>query len=454
MESKIDIYYSPFLYEYNDFLSKLIENFTISDNLQKDMILNRCTANKIRDKICHNIELLKLINLNYCIKCNKYADYIGLCIEHFNQSELNKYVSTFYNSILNISDDESININNYLKEYKEIIWKNSRKTKEIIKYYHTNFFFSFILKGNNLIKYIDSKYNIDYENINVIFNDKISYNIITKINYIEKRELNLIILLTFLYKKYEYDKYIYNIIINNKKFPNIFIGNNNILYNYIFNSNIINDIEFMDTEYLVHIDNHPLKFDIYIIIKIFDGIKYNHHKLIIETDEKHHYVNNNINYDILKDKYCIQNQISLLRLHIDNKKISINEINFCMFFIKYLIKHKESIYYFSEKYISSHKIKINSNENNNDNDNLFDILSFGTDNRDKKYYDYINKINDISNIKNIDKYIKTSLHLLIDKFSLKNNFNEEEDNLIDEEINNMLKSCNLYRYQPIINFHK
>ena len=37
MESKMDIYYSPFLYEYNDFLSKLIENFTISDNLQKDL---------------------------------------------------------------------------------------------------------------------------------------------------------------------------------------------------------------------------------------------------------------------------------------------------------------------------------------------------------------------------------------------------------------------------------
>ena len=414
------------------------------------MILNRCTTDKIRDNICHNIELLKLINLNYCIKCNKYADYIGFCIEHFNQSELNKYVSTFYNSIHNLSDDESININNYLKQYKEIIWKNSRKTKEIIKYYNTNFFFSFILKDNNLIKYIDSKYNIDYDNINVIFNDKISYNIITKFNYTEKRELNLIILLTFLYKKYEYDKYIYDIIINNKKFPNVFIGNNNILYNYIFNSNIINDIEFIDTEYLVHIDNHPLRFDIYIIIKIFDGKKYNHHKLVIETDETHHYVNNN-NYDILKDKYCIQNQISLLRLHIDNKKISINEINFCMFFIKYLIKHKEPIYYFSEKYIYSHKIKINSNENN---DNLYDILSFGTDNRDKKYYDYINKINDISNIKNIDKYIKTSLQLLIDKFSLKNNFNEEEDNLIDEEINNMLKSCNLYRQQPIINFHK
>ena len=450
MESKIDIYYSPFLYEYNDFLSKLIEYFNICDNSKKDMILNRCTNNKIRDNICNNIELLKLINLNYCIKCNKYADYIGFCIEHFNQTELNKYVANFYNFVKNLDENKSIYINNYLKEYKENIWKNSRKIKEIIKYYNTNFFFSFILTDDYLIKYIDNKYNIDYDNINVIFNDKISYNIITKFNYTEKRELNLIILLTFLCKKYEYDKYIYDIIIKNKKFPNVFIGNNNILYNYIFNSNIINNIEFMDTEYLVHIDNHPLRFDIYIIIKIFDGIKYNHHKLIIETDEKHHYVNNN-NYDILKDKYCIQNQISLLRLHISNNKISINEINFCMFFIKYLIKHKGTIYYFSEKYISSHKIKINSNENN---DNLYDILSFGTDNRDKKYYDYINKINNISNIKNIDKYIKTSLHLLIDKFSLKNNFNEEEDNLIDEEINNMLKSCNLYRQQPIINFHK
>ncbi len=431
MNNNIEIVYNKYLYNnYDNFISLIINNFQ-----NKQILLNRTNKNKIRDEICMNISLIKLLDNNYCELCNKYADYYGYCINHYDQEIINNHRINYLKDI-NSSTDKKTHFLNYYKEYINFIKMSKNKILHIRQHYSDKIYsiLNFTLQNNSKesnLKYIDCDYNIDYNKINVIFNDDIAIDIISDFyNYTRKKEQNIIILLIFLLKKYTYDSFIfYDLYKNPNKniTKNTFIGNNNILYNHIYNSKLINNIEYMETEKLVHIDNHSLRIDIYIILKTFnDNYEYEYFELFIECDEKHHIHNTKNNYDLLKDKYCISNNISLLRLNLEKNKITTKDINFCLFFMEYLIKYKQSIYYFSDKYIHTHKILLTQQN---------DIITFGTNNIK---FD-INKYNELSDIKNIDKLIKSSyLTSIIDKFSVKHEYNEINNYIAEEEIKNIL----------------
>ena len=85
MNSNIEIVYDKYLYTHYDAkIKKIINTFK-----NKQMILNTNLKNKVRDDICINIELIKLLDNNYCENCTKYADYYGYCIDHYNQQKIN-----------------------------------------------------------------------------------------------------------------------------------------------------------------------------------------------------------------------------------------------------------------------------------------------------------------------------------------------------------------------------
>ena len=406
MDSNIDFEYNKIIYKnFDDFIIKIINIFK-----NKQLLLN----NK---KI--NITFIKLLDNNYCELCDKYADYYGFCIEHYDQDKINKYRDDFIENIIKCNNTQTEFINYYF-EYHKTLKNYIKKIKLIQKYYFNNIYTLLNFKNQKSYKihntkYINNIYNINYNELNVIFDDEISHNIIYNFNSNIQKSHNIIIFLIYLLKKYTYDYINLKMLYKNPQ-DNInkktFIGNNNILYNKIYNSKIINNIEYMETERPLHINNTTLRIDLYIIINSYNvnDNTIDYFEIFIECDEKHHYNKNNIKNDILKDKYCIENNISLLRLEIKNNRIDENEINFCIFFINYIKEYNKSVYYFSDRYIETHKIKLK-----NDND----MITFGR----------INKLSDINNydniydIKNIDLYIKSKKYLtdIINKFSNINN---------------------------------
>ena len=313
MNSNIEIVYNRVFYNnYDTFIKEVIKNFQ-----NKQLILFNLKDNKDIDNICSNIKLIKLLDNNYCEKCDKYSDYFGYCIDHYNQQEINKYRGEFMEQ-LSKSQELTAEFLTYHNEYKKILIKYIANLHKIKYHYFKNIYsqLNFDTQQSSIqinIKYINNNF-INYDNINVIFENYTSCTIIKDTNTIKRREQNIIILLIFLLNKFEYETNIYTNLIKypeqniNKK---TFIGNNNILYNKIYNSNLISNIEYMSVEKTIHIEGHSLRFDLYIIIKICDltDNKFKYFELCIETDESHHYINNDIqySYDIMKDKYCIQN---------------------------------------------------------------------------------------------------------------------------------------------------
>ena len=429
MDSKIKIYYNSTINSCNKEISLILNEFHTSKH--KNLILYRNNTSYNRDKICEKINILKLINLNYCNNCDRYADYLGFCLDHLDQKIIDQYISEYYEYI-NTYPEHSEYIENFLIEYQQTIKRYIRSCKNILECYDKNNIVSYDIQNNEYKQYINNIYDINYDKINIEFDKNIVIELLEEYNDIKIKKIDIIILIKFLHRKYNYDMYVYENIFRKNSPTKIFIGNNNKLYNHIFNSNIIYNIEFIDTEYPLKIDGHTLRFDIYMIIKVLDLDipKYKYYKLVIETDENHHYCINNNNYDKLKDRYCIENDISLLRIDVtqNNNKLSKQDIEFCLFFIKYLIKIKKPIYYFSSKYIDAHQqqiknININININDiNDINDIDNIISFGSNN---KNIININDIRNLDDIKNIDYYIKNHLTEIINKFTYK--FDDDTD---------------------------
>jgi len=342
MNSNIDFNYDTILYgNFDKIIKKIINNFK-----NKQLLLD----NKKYEKLIE-IKFIKLIDNNYCEMCNKYADYYGFCIEHYEQEKIDKYRKDFIDYIsINIDDNNIINLcNDYFNQHHKLTLEYNRNITWIQQHYFKYIYplLNFKVQNNGKInnkKYINNIYNINYDELNVIFDDENAYDIIYNFNNkMLKCTQNFIIFFIFLLKKYTYDNNKLKMLYKNPK-ENIdkitFIGNNNILYNKIYNSTLINYIEYMETEKPIHINNTTLRIDLYIIVNSYnvEDCTNNLFEIYIECDEKQHYSKNNYNYDIMKDNYCIENNISLLRLEIKNNKISENEINFCIFFINYLIK--------------------------------------------------------------------------------------------------------------------
>lgn len=445
MNSDIEIVYDYTLYRmYDKFIKNIINNFQ-----NKQLILFKSKHYENRDNICATVSLVKLLDNNYCEKCNKYSDYFGHCIEHYNQSDINKYRKEFLDQLIK-SNKFAAEFIHFHNEYKKILFKHIMNLQTIKKYYFNNIYTQLNFNDQkasikNKEIYINNNI-INYDNINIIFENNTSYIIIKNMNINNKREQNIIILLIFLLNKFKYDTDIYIDLIkcpDNNINKNTFIGNNNILYNKIYNSNLISNIEYMSVEKTVIIEGHKLRFDLYLIIKTcdFNENKFKYFELYIETDESHHYTNNDVqnSYDVMKDIYCIRNGISLLRLHMKNNKISENNINLCIFFIYYLINIKSPIYYFPQRYINT-KNKYIKNINNKEidiNDISFSCPSKSID---------LNNYKNINEIDNIDKIIKSdNLTELIKKFSPIIEFNEENYNGNINKINEYLKqnNCNL-----------
>jgi hypothetical protein len=403
-----------FLYNIN--LEKISKKIAQILSTQQ-FILFENIKNQERDNICKCIVLLKLIDNNYCELCENYGDYFGYCIEHYDQVLIDKYRREF-NEIIHNDEVKRINFMHYYVEYKLKIRKlinNLIKIKN--EYFNVTYkTFNFSHQYHNIDKNIN-KNNLHRKN--TLFEDNKSYEIIKNFKNNNKCEENIINLLVFLLKKYIYDEYLLIDILKDSKSitTTTYIGNNNILYNKICKSNIIDQIEYIETEKSIKINNHTLRFDIYMIVKIFnieDDYTTNYYELVIETDEQHHHTinSNTIEYDILKDEYCFNNGISLLRLELKNRKIIENDINFALFFIKYLIIHHKPIYYFSDKYINNHRTYDKTCDN-------IDKKSFIIGSNIKIFK--INEFNNVNDIKNINKYIK-SIHLtnIIDKFAINN----------------------------------
>ena len=79
---------------------KIIDNIEHIFN-SKHFILNKNINNKTRDDICIKIDLIRLLDNNYCESCNEWSDYFGYCIEHYNQDKINKYRNEFLNEYSN-----------------------------------------------------------------------------------------------------------------------------------------------------------------------------------------------------------------------------------------------------------------------------------------------------------------------------------------------------------------
>ncbi len=421
MNSNLNILYIKSYYgRYSIYIDDLLKNL-----YNKNQVLFKNKNNCERDNYCNNILFLKLFDLNYCNNCNNYSDYVGYCINHINKTTLEYHFDEFKKIFINIEKNYSKYINNYLNEIINYYTLNITKLSQILKYYEKNILciYDFSINVDNTI-YIDDEYNINYYKINTIFNDDKCHIVINDFYKKNSNLINIICLLTFLYKKYKYQKYLLLNMYNNKTITKTFIGNNERLYNYIFNSNIMHYVEYIETERNVKISNHSLRFDIYIIVK--HGLKYL--KLVIETDEKHHYNVTTNDYDILKDKYCIQNNISMLRLDICDT-LTDNQLKFTLFFIKYLVEYGKPIYYFSNKYINSHIINNNKETNK--------LITFGSSKNNKNtkinIANIINTALICNDIKNIDFIIKNEgINELLNKFADESIIDINDDNYIND----------------------
>ena len=408
MDTKICLYYEKCYY---DVFSKDI-SLIVNEFQNINFLLYKHDKNIDRDNICNEYLFLKILNLNKCNECSNYANYSGLCIKHINTSDkIKKIYLDFTEQLCNSTVDKKDNIINYLSEYVTKTTVMKTKLKTIIKHYYycnKNIYILFLQDNTVVIK------DINYHKTNTIFNKNISSDIIVNFKTETFRTMKLIIFLIFLYKKHKYNRYLCSIISSLEDHTVKYIGNSHILYYNIINSKLIDDIELIDIEKSIHINNHCLRFDIYILIKI--GSESYH--LVIETDENHHY--SNTTYDNIKDNFCLQNNISLLRLHVQNK-ITEHHINFTLFFIEYLINYKKPIYYFSERYIEA-------------NSKIRDKITFGIN----SYKEYIK--DDINDIRNLDAIIKFEggITALIDKFSIKNTFDEAKyiEELKEESLTN------------------
>ncbi len=388
-------------------------NITIINNLITDLQQKKFKFNIDNNKY----SIFSLYSSFYCIDCDNFNCSKGYCDIHYNKFKLreNNYINTCIDEFNN-NYNEIITLQN---KYKHFFSQNIIQLRKIMTNYfiylssHCNFTIQKDYAKQN-IKYLNDTI-IDYQKINVNFDKKILENVKTflKTNDISliERNINIYNMIQFISKKYSnYQHGLNNLIyhIRHNKITDNYkkIENNIILYNRIMESHLINYIDFIDIEYSLFISKHMLRADIYLLLHINN----NYFEVIIETDEKHHlkYKHTTLKYDYYKDKYAIENGISIIRININNHKINNNNINLALFCINYIIETQQPIYYFNKKYIeymNTNNDKLHDILNNNslDNKNTDNNSSDSDDSEDndnllelyKKYDIDINKINNI-----------------------------------------------------------
>ncbi len=293
----------------------------------------------------------------YCLNCNNFTCNDKYCIIHYNKLQLNNKSDEYINKCRLEIEENYKEINKIHNEYRNLYSKNIRNYYKLLKVYYKyiNNNFNFDDQNKAILinkKYINNKI-INYENINTKFDETIK-NIINNKEYNDNR-INIYNIILYLNKKFiNYRLKMNNFSYKLKKidFKQKYqkIENNILLYNKLITSNIANYIDYIDTEYSLSISKHLLKFDIFMIISIDNR----HFKILIETDECQHfkYDERTLKYDYYKDKFAIQNGYSMIRIDINKKNISSDNIEFVLFCIKYILETKETLYYFNNKYIN------------------------------------------------------------------------------------------------------
>jgi hypothetical protein len=251
-------------------------------------------------------------------------------------------------------------------------------------------------------KYFNKKF-INYKNINTIFDESIKNKIKNKEYTESDYKINIYIMILYLQKKFsnfQINLKFFTYKLKNIEYKQKFkkIQNNILLYNKIIDSNVINYIDYINTEHTINISKHKLRFDIFILLRIDNE----YIKIIIETDEDAHFTYNkkSLKYDYYKDKYSIKNGYSMIRINLNKNKLSNEDIKFVLFCINYIIETKKPIYYFSKKYIDY----LQSIDNN-----IYDEFSDVDENINEYESNDDNESNDNNNlIDDVDKYIDTN----------------------------------------------
>jgi hypothetical protein len=225
-------------------------------------------------------KLLKNFSIKYISYSNQYEHYMNRFSDKKQRMEIFLYMNSNNNKQLDVikKNKPYTIVLDEIEEYK----KSINEIKQEISNINSEL--------NNLIDINDENHKI-FNNIINIYQNKIEliYKFISKFNYPEM--------------------IIYNFIVEKMK----------------TNINILNILTHFTLPVKRQESNHPLFADILVIIKLDD----NYHFIVIEYDGPTHddiedfrFIDSVVFCDITKNKYCISNNISLIRL---NYKINMNE---------------------------------------------------------------------------------------------------------------------------------
>lgn len=335
------------------------------------------------------LEFLLTIN---CIECKNLQYKYGLCHNHYSVSKCDNILNILYS----LNTDELNEYNTKIKTKIKMIKNMFRKIKcEIKKNYknlqyvtnvHITDKYKFLSKYDytSLIQYTYKEIIEEYNNL---INDYEYKQIYEKINIKIPNIENELIYLLYEHKLLKNKSNIlYKIILhkNDMNYKKIVSANTHSLNSYklfrsLINNNIKDKILLLTCEYKIKIINRTAVFDLYMIICTKNNI---YLEAIIEIDENHH-MNKDINMnkqDIIKDLYCFNKSISLLR--ISTNDITDNIVEKVINFINCVYNQQKPIYILDDLYIFHKNNMINNY-----------ILNY-----DKKYnitsYDYVTKKDD------------------------------------------------------------
>ena len=246
-------------------------------------------------------KLLKNFSIKYISYSNQYEHYMNRFSDKKQRMEIFLYMNSNNNKQLDVikKNKPYTIVLDEIEEYK----KSINEIKQEISNINSQL--------NNLIDINDENHKIFYNIINIYQNKiELIYKFISKFNYPEM--------------------IIYNFIVEKMK----------------TNINILNVLTHFTLPVKRQESNHPLFADILVIIILDD--KY--HFIVIEYDGPTHddiedfrFIDSIVFCDITKNKYCINNNISLIRL---NYKINMNEhFNTINYLIDQIFILKKPVYH-------------------------------------------------------------------------------------------------------------
>ena len=278
--------------------------------------------------VSDNIKIFKLINKKECIVCNKVVCYLGHCIEHIN----NINVNDLYNNISAIYYD--CNTHNHDKgKIKIYIMMEFHKLKRIIDIV------------DNVNKYNE---RIDRKKYYRELNEQVNY-------YSIKLEHDILVDL-FTNKQFTIEKQLIN------KYKLFFkIIDNELLKSHIHDIDI-NKCFLIDTK--IHMCDVMMKI-ITIQEKVMKlAIDFNNYPSSLDNINKHRNIN--------KDKYYKNNNYSIIKVDLVNDNLTDSIINKVINKILCIVIFNKNINYISDNYKKDHTIvtKLSFLENKKYMDNI------------------------------------------------------------------------------------